>query len=158
MTFKNTHRYIRRLADLTSFGTIAQITGKTTDTAEAWGRAPESIENPTGTGKHNPFDTVLRIIGRAHEKSPALAREMGEMFPDYVNYLDGKARRPAACLNELIGSSVREHSDVIVNLLNCPEPNFAAVHTEIKEAIIALERLDNYVIGEMKEQTLKAVS
>ena len=157
--FLHTHTFIKRLADLVTYGKIAQISGKEIQTAEAWGRPVESNENPTGTGKRNPFDLVLRLIGIAHKEAPALAREMAELFPQYVDYLDHNEQRPTGrALNELIGESVKEHSEAVIALLNQTDPNFAGAHTEIKEAIIALERLDNYVLGEMREQPLKAVS
>lgn len=94
--FLHTHTFIKRLADLITFGKIAQVSGKEIQTAEAWGRAVESNENPTGTGKRNPLDLVIQLIGLAHKESPALAREMAEVFPLYVEYLDGISKTSRA--------------------------------------------------------------
>src|SRR6478672_2800397 len=90
--YLQTHTFIKRLANLDncSFGKIAQITGKEIQTAEAWGRPVASNEAPTGTGKANPLDCVLRIIGLAHREQSGLAQEIAEIFPDYVAFLNGK--------------------------------------------------------------------
>lgn len=149
-SFNKTFTYVKRLADHVSFGKIAQVCGKTTETAEAWGRAPESNINPSGTGKRNTFDCSLRLIGLAHKEDPALAREMADIFPAYVDFLEGKTSEVTASPNALVAQSIKEHSDAVVAVLNQEQPDFVKAHTEIVQAEVALLRLKNWVKAEMR--------
>lgn len=156
-SFNSTWKLIKRLADHISFGKIAKMCGKDLKTAESWGREPASNANPTGTGKANTFDCSLRLIASAHKEDAGLAREMAEMFTHFVDHLEGvETGERKGTVNDLIGSSVKEHSEAIVVLLAGEKPDFAKAHTEIAQAKVALDRLDRYVLGEMKQQTEQA--
>ena len=151
--FNKTFVYIRRLADHVSFGTIAAKCGKETGTAEAWGREPESNVNPNGTGKRNPFDCVLRLIGMAHKEDAGLAREMAEMFHQYIDYLDGKdglqlSKMPA--INELLAKSAKEHMDVMLAILKTPNPNWAQVIQECKQSEAALNTVHGFAVAKLQ--------
>ena len=142
--------FIRRLIVLCGAGSIAKACGKERQTVDAWARPVVSNETPTGTGKHNPFDCVVRLQGLAHEEGDAgLAREIAEMFTDHVNALDKVQVRREGCLNGLIGSAVKEHGDYIVELLNSVKPDFARAYTEIVQAEVALRKLKLFVKDEL---------
>lgn len=150
-TYSRTHQYIKRLADLITFGRVAQACGKDIKTAEAWGREPESNENPTGTGQKNPLDCVIRLIGLANEKDPGLALEMAGIFPDFVNFLQGRTEQNSGSINSLIGQSAKEHMDVVLAILNSPNPDWGKAFTEIKQEQAAMYRVELFVKAEMKE-------
>jgi hypothetical protein len=149
--YLRTFSYIKRLADLITFGKIAKACGKEIGTAEAWGREPESNENPHGTGKKNPLDCVLRLIALAHKESPALAREMAEIFTDYSDYLEGQGANKPDCVHSAVGQAAKEHMDVVLAILNTGRPNWHKAFTEIKEAQAAMYRVEMFVKNEMKE-------
>jgi hypothetical protein len=149
--YLRTFSYIKRLADLITFGKIAKACGKEIGTAEAWGREPESNENPHGTGKKNPLDCVLRLIALAHKESPALAREMAEIFTDYSDYLQGERKEVNGSIKALVGQSAKEHLDIVLLILNHESPNWSKAFTEIKEAEAALYRVELFVKAELKE-------
>jgi hypothetical protein len=116
--FRRTHEFFRGLAEHVSYGVIAQKCGKELQTAEAWGREPESNDNPNGTGKRNVFDTYLRLLGMAHEKNPGLARDWASVGVEYVDYLDGKmGRETTLSVCELAAIYVKEQADVIAKIL-----------------------------------------
>jgi hypothetical protein len=153
-SFNRTWTFVKRLADYVSFGKIAQTCGKETGTAEAWGREPASNANPFGTGKANTFDCSLRLVALAHKEDAGLAREIAEMFKEFVDHLEGvETETRKGTVNELVGVSIKEHAEAVVILLNGDKPDFAKAHTEIAQAKVALDRLDRYVLGEMREQT-----
>jgi hypothetical protein len=152
--WKRTFEFFQRLAAFTTFGTIAQKCGKEMQTAEAWAREPESDENPFGSGKRNPLDTVLRLISMAHKHSPGLAREIADMFVDYVNYLDdlggATSLRNGASVNELLAESAQEHLDIVKELLSSVNPDLDKVWTEFKQAQAALNKVGAALKEEMK--------
>jgi hypothetical protein len=122
--FKKTYLFFKRLADSEhcSYGKIAQLSGNTMQTAEAWGRAPESDEFPTGSGKRNPSDLQIRLLGLAYKKSPGLAREWAMIFPAYIDFLDelngiehSKSGRSA---RELCKRAAKEHADIVCEMLS----------------------------------------
>ncbi|HRH45874.1 MAG TPA: hypothetical protein PKY82_29800 [Pyrinomonadaceae bacterium] len=135
--FKRTFEFIHRLAGFVGYGVIAQKSGKELQTAEAWGRAPESVEHPNGTGKRNPFDGVLRLIALAHEKDPGLAGEIAEIFSDYVNFLNefkaGEFIKSGNSIYQLLGESTKEHTDVVCEALKAENPDWEKVYTEFKQ-------------------------
>lgn len=148
-----THDYIKRLANLEncSYGRIAQACGKSIQTAEAWGRPPESDVNPTGTGKRNPLDCVTRLISLAHKDDPGLAREMAAHFTDTVEQLEGKTPQVTGNINNLIGHSAKEHMDVVLSILNSDSPDWKKAFTEIKQAEAALYKVELFVKAELQE-------
>lgn len=150
-TFLRTHTLFKRLGDLLTFGKVAQSCGKEIQTAEAWGREPASNANPAGTGRNNPADCILRLIGLAHKEGDrALAREIAETFPEYVDYLEGVVTVQDTPIDELAGRSVREHGEAIFHALNRRKPNYAKAYTEIVQAEIALADLKKWVRNEMQ--------
>lgn len=140
--WKQTFTLVKRLADIATFGKIAQLCGKEIQTAEAWGRAPESNAEPLGTGKKNPLDMVLRLIALAHKENPGLAREIADTFGDYVNYLDSRCGEMTAAnpgnIQEMLGRSAKEHTDMLVEMLQNNNPNLGKIFTEYKQAESAL--------------------
>lgn len=154
--YSRTFQYIKRLADLVTFGKIAQVCGKEIQTAEAWGREPESNENPHGTGKKNPLDCVLRLIALAHKDDPALAVEIAEIFTDYADFLQGRTPSEPGCVNALIGQAAKEHMDVVLAILNTESPDWPKAFTEIKQAQAAMYKVELFVKGEMAEETRQA--
>lgn len=149
--YLRTHEFIKRLADLITFGRIAQACGKDIKTAEAWGREPESNENPHGTGQKNPLDCVLRLQALANKEAPGLAREIADIYTDYVDYLQGERKEPSGSINSLIGQSMKEHTDVLLTILNSPNPDWGKAFTEIKEAEAALYKVELFVKAELQE-------
>lgn len=149
-SFQRTYELLKRLTDATSCGLVAEKTGKSLGTVEAWTRPPESLEHPTGTGRRNLFDSCLSVIGMAWECDRALAHEMAEIFGDYVVFLEKRASRKRERIEAMIGACVKEHADVIVSLLNQEEPDFEKAYTEIRESIIAQEKLAAYVKDELR--------
>lgn len=149
--FNKTHTFIKRLADHISFGKIAAACGKGTSTAEAWGREPETNETPYGTGKRNPLDGVNKIIALAHKEDPGLAREIAEIFPDYVDFLDGKCGTVElvnVSINEIVANSAKEHMDVVLEVLKTAQPDWDKVIAECRQAEAAL----NTVLGYARNQ------
>jgi hypothetical protein len=57
-------------------------------TVYAWGRPVESDEYPTGTGKPNPLDLLLRIMNLSHSMFPVEVREIAETVVQEANRLD----------------------------------------------------------------------
>lgn len=149
--WKRTFEFIHRLAAHTSFGRIAQCCGKKLQVAEAWGRRPPSIDFPSGTGKKNPFDCVLRLIGEAYSNDPGLAAEMAEMFVEYVAWRDAQAGRAfvagGGSVLALMASSIKEHADVAYELLNKPDPDFDKVWKEFEEAEVVWRRLKAGIVA-----------
>jgi len=145
--FLSTHSLFERLGKLLTFGKIAQCCGKEIQTAEAWGREPASNENPSGSGRRNPIDCIIRLMGLAHKEGDrALAREIAETFTDYADYLDGVAGElDDTEIEELAGKSVKEHGDAIFEALKRRKPNYPKAMTEIVEAEIALRDLKTKV-------------
>ncbi len=137
-TWKTTHTFFHRLAAYISYGVIASRCGKELQTAEAWGREPESIENPNGTGKKNPFDCVLRLLALAHDKDAGLAREAAEIFSDYVKYLDEKDGKTfvekGGSVLTIVGEATKEHTDVVYEMLKSPNPDWSKVYSEFKQS------------------------
>lgn len=151
---------IRRLAETVTFGRIAKWCGCKMQTAEAWGREPESHETPTGTGKHNPFDTTLRLIGKTHASGDtALAREMAEMHVEYVDYLDGIVRSAGELgeIRSLVLESAKQHLDVVDLAMRSDDPDWEAVEVEIGEAEVAFANLKRFVKQKLRPEPLKAV-
>lgn len=148
-----THELIKRLANLENctYGRIAQSCGKSIQTAEAWGRPPESDEHPYGTGKKNPLDCVDRLLALAHHDDPGLSREMAEHFTDTVDALEGKAPEVTGSINSLIGQSAKEHLDIMLLILNSARPDWKKAFTEVKQAQAALYRVELFVKAEMQE-------
>lgn len=153
--WKTTFRFFHRLSAHISFGLIAQKSGKELQTAEAWARPVESDEFPSGSGKRNPFDVVLRLLAMAHEYDPALAHEAAEIFIDYVNFLDEKKRegRGGDCAHEALAKCAKEHADILIALLHSKTPDYQKVWTEIKEAQIALQDLEAVVKAKLKQES-----
>ncbi len=159
-SYLRTHTLISRLAVTVTFGRIAKWCGCKMQTAEAWGREPESHETPTGTGKHNPFDTTLRLIGKTHAGGDtALAREMAEMHVEYVDFLDGRGRDSGEMgeIRTLALRSAREHLDVVDLALGADDLDWEAVEIEIGEAEVAFANLKRFVKQKLRPETLKAV-
>lgn len=160
-SYNRTFTFVKRLADYVSFGKIAQLSGKEIQTAEAWGREPESNENPFGTGRKNPFDLTLRLIALAHKEDAGLAREIAEIFTDYADYLIETSGRDFAakggCVNELLAESAKEHTDIIVAALDSVEPDFERVLVEAKQAQSKLSELAACVKEKIKTETGKTV-
>jgi len=152
--WQRTYEYIGRLAEYISFGVIAQRCGKEIQTAEAWARVPESNENPLGNGKKNPLDTVLRLIGLAHKEDAGLAREIAEMFLDYVAVLDGRQGVSVldcgGSINEVLGQSAKEHADVLLAILKSEKPDWSKAYSETKQAQAALGRVEACIKKEMQ--------
>lgn len=158
-SYSRTFTFFARLGALLTFGKVAASCGKEVQTAEAWGREPASNEYPAGSGKRNPMDCILRLMGLAHKENDlALVHEIAETFQHYANYLEGKTFEQPSSLNEIIGASVKEHSEAIVAALNVENPNFAKAHTEIVQAEVAMRRLKVWVVDEMKGETEKIVA
>jgi len=117
--FKRTHEFFAGLAVRFSFGQIAAWCGKEMTTAEAWGRVPESDEHPNGSGKKNPLDTLIRLLGKAHSQDPGFAREWAVMGIEYVDYLDDRAgKRSAENPCELAARYLKEHAEMIAKILH----------------------------------------
>lgn len=127
---------------------LAQAFGVCADTVGAWGRAPESDENPFGTGKRNPIDQTERLIRIAHVYAPGIAREIVQYLVDLVRRLDREAgndeaeieKSPCALLAEL----VLEHADVVAILAknpHCPKA-WAKARKELKELDAKSKQLD----------------
>ena len=118
------------------------------DTVGAWGRAPASDSNPSGTGKHNPLDQAERYITIAHRYDPGNAREAARYFADLVNRLDREAGTAAAAVHDspcaLLAESVKETTDFVVILAAKPENPLAWIkaRTEISQAKAKLNELD----------------
>lgn len=151
-----THTFIERLAKYTTFGKIASKFRTTTKTAEAWGREPESNLNPTGSGKKNPLDGVLRLMGMAFEKDRGLAKEIGDLFPNYFLFLLGQKKGEAACRKLMAGQAVKEHADVIFEILGTDEIDFQKLGKEMAEFDIVWINLKQWARDE-QQFTLKAV-
>ncbi len=133
-TFRRTYEYIKRTAEHVTFGKIAAISGKSTDVAEAWGRPFESDDNPAGTGKKDPSQTILRLIGLAHSKDPGLAREWASTFPEYVDYLDAKAGRESErSVCELAAIYLKEHAEMVAEILHRNDGNWEGLWTELAQ-------------------------
>lgn len=116
--FKRTHEFFRSLSDHLSFGVIASRCGKEIQTAEAWGREPESNEHPNGTGKKNPLDTFLRLLGMAHKEDAGLAREWASVGIEYVDFLDGKiGRETSQNVCEMAAVYLKEHAEMVAKIL-----------------------------------------
>lgn len=142
--FLQTFTLFKRLGDLLTFGKIAQCCGKEMQTAEAWGRRPASNEYPTGTGRNNPVDCILRLMGLAHKEGDrVLAREIAETFTGYADYLDGIESEEKASLNDLVGASVKEHGEAICAALEAR--NYTKAMTELVQAEIALRDLKGFI-------------
>lgn len=144
--FKRTYEYIRRVVALEhcSPGVLAKMNGVERETVDAWGRPPESDEYPTGTGKKNPIDAFLRLIGLAHKDAPGLAREIASVGGEYVDYLDDLGGRPfteQANVCEAVAKSVKEHSDVVVYYLHSSEPDYEILYREAQEMLAASREL-----------------
>ncbi len=154
--FSRTHEFIKRLAEHITFGVIAQKFGKETGTAEAWGRVPESNENPFGNGKRNPIDAGLRVIALAHKDDAGLAREIAETSIDYCDYLDElrgvSFAAQGGCINEILAQSAKEHADIIVCLLSASEPDMESVYREIKQAQAKINELAACCKSKMKAE------
>lgn len=148
--FLATYGLFDRLGELLTFGKIAQSCGKEVQTAEAWGREPASNANPAGSGRRNPIDCILRLMGLAHkENDRVLVREIAETFTDYADYLNGIQITDRREIAELAGASVKEHGEAIFEALNLKKPNYPKAMTEIVQAEIALRDLKEKVRGEM---------
>jgi len=143
-----THNFIKRIAEHLSYGHIAQMNGVSIQTAEAWGREPESNLNPHGTGKKNPFDSSLRLIGKVHKDDPGLAREIATSYLEYVDVLDGRTAKAIGCVSTLVGQCVKEHADVVIALVNADEIDLDVAEREINELDAAVERLRQWLQGE----------
>lgn len=144
--FKRTYEFYKRFGSLWTFGKLAQISGVEMQTAEAWGRPVESDEFPTGTGKRNPTDTVLRQIRTIHAKDAGTARVWANTFPKYVDHLDalsGKVRAQieTGSLCQIIGESAKEHLDIVLAFMNADEPDYENLEHETLEAISKLNEL-----------------
>lgn len=141
--FLHTFRLFERLGSLLTFGKVAQCCGKEMQTAEAWGREPASNENPTGSGRKNPIDCILRLMGVAHKEGDrALVREIAETFTEYADFLDEKEISINTDLDELVGKSAKEHGEAIFEALR--RKNWASAITEITQAEIALRDLKSF--------------
>lgn len=154
-TFRRTFEFYKRLADLASYGVIAQISGVTSDTADDWARPVESDDFPTGTGKNNTTDTVLRQIRKAHTKDPGLAREWASVFLAYVDFLDaqsGVSEWKSGNLCAVIAQSAKEHMDLVVEYMHKPQPNLEKVWTELQQAKSALNKAEACLREELKEK------
>jgi hypothetical protein len=144
---RDTYPLIRKLVALVGCGTVAKACGKEKETVDAWGRPTLSNVHPTGTGKHNPFDCVLRLQRLAHDGgNDALAREIAELFIDDAKTCEGLVHAPK---DLLIGRAISEHAEAVVACLNSDDPNFAHAFTEITEAEVALRKLKLWVRDEM---------
>ncbi len=153
-----TYKLIKRLVALVGTGTVAKACGKEIQTVDAWGRPQLSNENPSGTGKANPFDCTKRLQNLAHENGDdALAQEIAELFTDHANTLVGKTTKHAS-RDALIGCSVKEHSEAVVACLNSENPDFQKAHTEIVQAEVALRKLKIYVLDEMKHPSIRPLA
>lgn len=149
-TWKQTFKFVARLAEKVTYGKIAKVSGKKTDVAEAWGRPAESDEFPSGTGKRDPSQTILRLIGLAHEGDPGLAREWAETFVEYVDFLDDRIS-PEDSIFELMARSVKEHADVVVQVLHEKHPDYARVYSEAMQAKSAINKIIACAREEMKK-------
>lgn len=152
--WKLTFEFFKKLGtfDEFTFGKIAQLCGKKSETAQAWARPVESDEFPTGTGKRNPFDVVIRLLGMAHKVCPGLAREWAQMFLDYVDFLDRRQTGKQETIKALAAKSAKEHLDVVLMILDCDELDLPKINTEICQAQAALNNLQALVKEEMKAE------
>lgn len=122
--WKRTFEFFKRLgnSEKYTFGKIAKNCGNEMQTAEAWGREPQCDEFPFGSGKRNPSDMQIRLIGMAYDDDPGFAREWAMMFPAYVDYLDelhGRRHRQAGgCAMDILAASFGEHADILKALVN----------------------------------------
>ena len=141
-TWKRTFEFIKRLVNSDDYapGLIAQKCGVERETVDAWTRPKESDEYPTGTGKNNPSDTVIRLIGLAHAKDPALAMEWAQTFPEYVGFLNGEVGKSLAKESpcEVVARIVKEHADLIVEYTKTDEPDYERLLTEATELQVQL--------------------
>lgn len=154
--FKRTFEFVKRLADLFSYGKIAQISGVSTDVADDWARPYESDEFPSGTGKKDPSQTVLRMIGLAHSKDPGLAREWASVFLAYVDFLDaqsGVKEWKTGNLCAVIADSAKEHMDLVVEYMHTPNPAHEKVWSELQQAKSALLKAEACLREELKERS-----
>jgi len=148
-SWKRTFEFVKRLSEHYSFGKIAAVSGKRMEVAEAWGRPMECDEYPSGTGKKDPSQTVLRLIGLAHEKDPGLAREWAATFLEYVDFLDEKEGRAAVdnfCAK--LAKLIQEHTDVIIECTKSHDPDWVKVFSETKQ----LQAEINQFLACVKEQ------
>jgi hypothetical protein len=121
--WKRTYEFFKKLGNSKyKFGDIAKTSGKTTETAEAWGRPPESDEFPFGTGYRNPSDLQIRLLGLAYDVDPGFAREWAKIFVEYVDFLDsihGKEHyENGRSARELCKRAAKEHADIVCEMLS----------------------------------------
>jgi hypothetical protein len=86
------------------------------NTVKAWGRPVLSDDYPTGTGKPNPLDQILRVMLLAHPIFPIEVREIAEVVMDLANRLDmqqGIAHSQNNNPCSLVMKSLREQLDVL---------------------------------------------
>jgi hypothetical protein len=155
--FKRTFEFYKRLGEMTGFGKIAQISGVCTDTADDWARPVESDDFPTGTGKHNTTETVMRQIRTAHVNDAGFAREWAEVFPAYVDFLDEQAGRERSLngsnsLCSLIGESAKEHLDIVLAFMKSPNLDHERLEGEILDCVSKLNEMLACVRAEQKKK------
>jgi hypothetical protein len=153
-TFKTTFLFVKRLAEHVTFGKIAAVSGKDTSVAEAWGRPYESDEFPAGTGKKDPSQTVLRLLGLAHRADPGLAHEWAAVFPGYVEFLDerdgAEGTGMPGCIFELMAKSGKEHMDVMMKMLKKENVDWSAVNTEYQQFVAVNNKFGACLKEELK--------
>lgn len=156
--WNRTFEFVKRLADQITFGKIAAVSGKSTDVAEAWGRPFPSDNYPAGTGKKDPSQTILRLLGLAHDKDPGLSREWASTFVEYVNYLDeqqGGSHRQSVC--GLAAVYLKEHAEMVGKILN-DGGDMDGLWTELAQCESAFNQLKACIKEQMAEPRAKAVA
>jgi hypothetical protein len=153
MPIIQTHEIIAEALTPRVTHTIAHAFGVHEQTARAWGRAPETDDTPTGTGKSNPLDRAARLIRLLHRYAPGAARLAAQYFQELTDELDeaaGEGASPASPLRpwrEALSQVVREVSDVELGVLQRPDTRaeLKELDREIAEAICALAALQGDV-------------
>lgn len=97
-------------------GILAQRHGVKDETVQRWGSPVESDRYPTGTGKANTLDRLLRDMRIIYPMFPIEAREMAEVVAAEINRLDmadgassADSDKPCAAVMK----SIRESLDVL---------------------------------------------
>lgn len=98
---------------------LAQRHGISAETIQRWGSPVESDAFPTGTGKANTLERLIRDMRIVHPIFPAEAREMAAVVVAEINRLDmadgaisAESDKPCA----VVMKSIREHLDVLEHL------------------------------------------
>lgn len=100
------------------------------------------------------MDCVVRLIGLAYEADAGLAREMAEVFTAYVDFRDGKQGTQIGGIQELLAKNVKEHSDVVIELVQSKEPNWERVLTESKQSEAAMNQLQAYASAQLRKDAI----